>query len=98
MDACAMQISRLSRWLIVAAFGLALLTGFEDRRLGRPLEGQQIEIAREMAASSDWLVPRVNGAVYLIRPPLMNWITALSLKIFGSESVWAARLPSILAA
>jgi 4-amino-4-deoxy-L-arabinose transferase-like glycosyltransferase len=98
MNANAMNLPRLFHWLIIVAFALALLTGLENRRLGRPFEGSQIEVAREMVSSGDWLVPHLNGAVYLDRPPLMNWITALSLKIFGDESAWAARLPSILAA
>lgn len=52
----------------------------------------QAEAAREMAASGDWLTPRVNGVRYLEVSPLLTWSTAASYDIFGAAD-WAARLP-----
>lgn len=52
----------------------------------------QAEAAREMAASGDWLTPRVNGVRYLEVSPLLTWSTAVSYRIFGAAD-WAARLP-----
>ena len=85
------------RWLIVAAFALALLTGLGDRGLIEPDEGRYAEIAREMVVSGDWLVPHLNGIEHFQKPPVIYWTTAISLKLFGFNE-WAARLPSALAA
>ena len=87
----------LARWLIVAAFALALLTGLGDRGLIEPDEGRYAEIAREMVESGDWLVPRLNGIEHFQKPPVIYWATAICLKLFGINE-WAARLPSALAA
>ena len=92
-----MDRAPLVRWLIVAVFALALLTGLGDRGLIEPDEGRYAEIAREMAESGDWLVPHLNGVEHFQKPPVLYWATAASLKIFGVNE-WAARLPSALAA
>jgi 4-amino-4-deoxy-L-arabinose transferase-like glycosyltransferase len=53
--------------------------------------------ALHMLASGDWLVPRVGSDPYLRKPPLLNWVIALSCKLSGGTSEWAVRLPSVLA-
>jgi len=53
--------------------------------------------ALHMLASGDWLVPRVGSDPYLRKTPLLNWVIALSCKLFGGTSEWAVRLPSVLA-
>jgi 4-amino-4-deoxy-L-arabinose transferase-like glycosyltransferase len=53
--------------------------------------------ALHMLASGDWLVPRVGSDPYLRKPPLLNWLIALSCKLCGGTSEWAVRLPSVLA-
>ncbi|MCX6613570.1 MAG: glycosyltransferase family 39 protein [Acidobacteria bacterium] len=50
-----------------------------------------------MAAGEDWLTPRFLGRPLLVKPPLLQWLSAVSIKIFGSQ-LWALRLPGILAA
>jgi 4-amino-4-deoxy-L-arabinose transferase-like glycosyltransferase len=67
------------------------------RPLFRPDEGRYAEIPREMAASGDWLVPRLDGVVYVEKPPLQYWLTATSYRVFG-EHIWSARLVPGLAA
>ncbi|MCU6433230.1 glycosyltransferase family 39 protein [Undibacterium sp. Jales W-56] len=57
-------------------------------------EGLYAEISREMLQSGDWrqwIIPHLNGLVYMEKPPLLYWLTALSFAVFG-ESEWAARL------
>ncbi len=49
-------------------------------------------VAQEMAAGGGPIVPRFNGVPYFEKPPLVYWLTAASLRIFGNAS-WAARLP-----
>jgi 4-amino-4-deoxy-L-arabinose transferase-like glycosyltransferase len=62
---------------------------------GRPLfdpdEGRYAEIPREMLSGGDWVTPHLNGLLYLEKPPLQYWITALSLRCFG-ETEMAARV------
>lgn len=62
-----------------------------------PDEGRYAEIAREMLALRDWLIPQLNLLPYLEKPPLVYWLTAVSFKVFGFTAA-AARLPSALSA
>lgn len=52
-------------------------------------------VAQEMEISNDWLVPRFMGQVHLTKPPLVYWLEAGSLKLFG-ETYMAVRLPSAI--
>jgi Dolichyl-phosphate-mannose-protein mannosyltransferase len=45
-----------------------------------------------MAAGGSPIVPHFNGVPYFEKPPLVYWLTAASLAVFGRAS-WAARLP-----
>ncbi len=62
-----------------------------------PDEGRNAEVAREMLAAGEWLVPHYDGFAYLDKPPVLFWSEAASFKIFGL-SEFAARFPSALAA
>src|SRR5882672_1148141 len=65
--------------------GLALyVAGLGQRSLWAPDEGRYAEIPREMVATGDWLTPRLNGLVYVEKPPLQYWLTAASFQAFGS--------------
>jgi 4-amino-4-deoxy-L-arabinose transferase-like glycosyltransferase len=68
-----------------------------DAYLMDPDEGRYAEIAREMLALHDWLIPHLNRLPYLEKPPLVYWFTAASFKVFGFTA-FAARLPSALTA
>ncbi len=61
------------------------------RHLIKTDEGRYAEIAREMAASGDWLTPRLDGLKYFEKPPLQYWTTATAFSVFGPTE-WAARL------
>ena len=52
--------------------------------------------AIHMLRSGDWMVPRVGAEPYLRKPPLLNWLIAVSFKL-GGINEWTARLPSALA-
>ncbi len=54
-------------------------------------EGRYAEMAREMAATGDWITLRLNGIKYFEKPPLQNWMNALSFELFGLGD-WQARL------
>jgi 4-amino-4-deoxy-L-arabinose transferase-like glycosyltransferase len=60
------------------------------------VDAVQAQIARNMIRSGDWVTPRLDGIVYLEKPPLIYWLIAGSYKIFG-EHDWAARVPMVLA-
>lgn len=75
---------------------LALLWGFllllaTWRPLALPDEGRYGEIGRWMLVSGDWLVPRINGIPFFHKPPLLYWLEALSMGVFGAHP-WAVRL------
>ena len=60
-----------------------------------PDEGRYAEIAREMLVTHQYIVPHLDGVMYFEKPPLVYWLTALSLKVFGLNE-WGARLPNPL--
>lgn len=60
------------------------------------VDAVQAQIARNMLTSGDWVTARLDGVVYLEKPPLIYWLIAASYKIFGIHD-WAARIPMALA-
>ncbi len=53
------------------------------------------EIAREMLLRHDYVTPYIDGIRFFDKPPLMYWLAAASMHIFGPYD-WAARLPLAL--
>lgn len=60
-----------------------------------PDEGRYAEIPREMLERNDFITPTLNYVKYFEKPPLLYWLNAASIKLFGLNE-WAARLPSAL--
>src|SRR5438094_3072238 len=60
-------------------------------------EGRRILPAIEMLKTGDYVVPQVGSNPYFRKPPLVNWLVAMSFKFFGARNEWTARLPSALA-
>src|ERR1700729_1147559 len=54
-----------------------------------------IEIPREMLHRHDYVTPFINGVRFFDKPPLMYWMAAGSMRIFGPYD-WAARIPLAL--
>jgi 4-amino-4-deoxy-L-arabinose transferase-like glycosyltransferase len=54
------------------------------------------QVARVMLESGDWVTGRLNGVLYVDKPPLQVWAMAASFAVFGVHD-WAARLPLALA-
>ena len=81
---------RAALWagLVTLAASWFVLLGY--RELFNPDEGRYAEIPREMLVSGNWLVPHLNDLVYIEKPPLQYWATAVSYVLFGT-SVWSAR-------
>jgi 4-amino-4-deoxy-L-arabinose transferase-like glycosyltransferase len=59
-------------------------------------EGRRILPAVTMVETGNWLVPQVGSEPYFRKPPLVNWLVALSFKLTGLRNEWTARLPSAL--
>lgn len=57
-----------------------------------PDEPRYASIGREMARSGDWITPRLFGAGWFEKPPLLYWMIAIATKM-GFRDEWAARLP-----
>ena len=83
-------------FLAVLCFVLLYLGSIWLRPPFHPGETRELEIAREMLASGDWFVPRLNGFSCRETPILGVWVNALFMKWFG-ETPGAARLPEALA-
>ena len=89
-----MNRERPARALVAAMVTLLLVVWFANldaRRLIRPDEGRYAEIAREMAATGDFVTPRLNGIKYFEKPPLQYWATATAFRALGPDE-WTARL------
>jgi len=50
-----------------------------------------IEAAREMLIRHDYVTPYVDGIRFFDKPPLMYWMAAAGMKVFGPHE-WSARL------
>ncbi len=59
-------------------------------------EGRRILPAVRMIETGDYIVPRLGSTTYFRKPPLVNWLVAVSFKVFGVRNEWTARLPSAL--
>ncbi len=60
-------------------------------------EPRRALIARTMIESGDYLVPTLGGEIYTAKPPLFNWLIAISAALGGGLSELTARLPSAIA-
>jgi 4-amino-4-deoxy-L-arabinose transferase-like glycosyltransferase len=75
-------------WLLLTAW---------MRPLALPDEGRYVGVAWEMARSGEWLTPTLDGLPYFHKPPLFYWITAFSIRVFGSHE-WNVRIAPWLGA
>ena len=80
------------KWLYPAAallFSIVWFAQLGGRALYDPDEGRYAEIPREMLEGGDWVIPHLNGLVYLEKPPLQYWMTALAFESFGQSEATA---------
>ncbi len=60
-------------------------------------EPRRVLPAVSMLETGNWIVPMVCGEPFLRKPPLVNWLIAVSFKVSHTQNEWAARAPSVLA-
>ncbi len=48
-----------------------------------------------MTQDGDWLTPKLMGRMFLFKAPLLQWLSAISIKLFGLGLI-TVRLPSLL--
>lgn len=78
----------LSIWLFI----LSMI-----RPMSVPDEGRYADISRRMMETGDWLIPRLNDLPFMHKPPLLHWLTAALMEVFGPH-LWVARLVPMLSA
>lgn len=92
--------SGVNGWLrdllsLAVVLGIPFLQFLGGLPLIDPDEGRYAEIPREMLERGDLITPTLNYVQYFEKPPLLYWLNAASIKLFGL-SEFAARLPSAL--
>jgi 4-amino-4-deoxy-L-arabinose transferase-like glycosyltransferase len=76
-------------WVILQLGGLFTPGLLDD------VDSIYIQIAREMLQRHDFVTPTIDGIRFFDKPPLMYWMAAGSMHLFGVHD-WAARLPLAL--
>jgi len=90
------------RGFILAAASLAafVLLTYLPQISELPPRGEETRwatVAREMAASGDWIVPRQQGEPFYSRPPLGSWLIGIAARLRGELDIAAVRLPTVCA-
>ena len=90
---------RFESGLVVLFFAVVIFLGciLSPPALMDDVDAVQAQIARNMLASGDWTIARLDGVPYLEKSPLIYWLIAFSYRIFGVHD-WAARIPVALGA
>jgi 4-amino-4-deoxy-L-arabinose transferase-like glycosyltransferase len=85
----------VSLLIIFAAWAALQLGGLFSPGLLDDVDSVYIQIAREMLQRHDFVTPTIDGIRFFDKPPLMYWMAAGSMRVFGAHD-WAARLPLAL--
>jgi 4-amino-4-deoxy-L-arabinose transferase-like glycosyltransferase len=81
--------------ILIILSGVAFCYGISSYPIVDMNEGLYAEIAREMLALKDYIIPHLNYVPYLEKPPLLYWLIALSYKIFGINTFAARLVPTL---
>jgi 4-amino-4-deoxy-L-arabinose transferase-like glycosyltransferase len=85
-------------WFSVRAANAWLASGYVDPigHFGTQDEAFYSRVVIEMLRGGQWLTPTLLGRLAYFKPPLLYWVSATSVFLFGPTR-YAFRLPSILA-
>lgn len=88
---------RSIQWsVLVALWAVIYLATLQSPAFFDDADSIHAEAVREMAQTGDWVTLKINNGVrYLEKAPLMYWMSAASVSVFGL-SEWAIRLPVAL--
>lgn len=89
------MISQRSVLMILALCVITYLLGMTLVPLMDIDASQYASISREMLANKSYLKLYDLGIDYLDKPPMLFWLSVISMKLFGVHD-WAYRLPSLL--
>ena len=78
--------------LIGLAWAILQIGGLFTPGLLDDVDSVYIQIAREMLQRHDFVTPTIDGIRFFDKPPLMYWMAAGSMHLFGVHD-WAARIP-----
>ncbi|HEV2619880.1 MAG TPA: glycosyltransferase family 39 protein [Acidobacteriaceae bacterium] len=81
--------------LIVFAWLVLHIGGLFTPGLLDDVDSVYLEIARQMLRRHDFVTPYIDGIRFFDKPPLMYWLAAGSMHLFGVHD-WAGRLPLAL--
>lgn len=84
----------LSLLIMGLAVPLFILNGGSQSLAGCD-ESYYAQMARELLTSGSWLIPEFLGEPFFEKPPLLQWLVALSFRLYDINE-WSARLPGIL--
>jgi len=91
-------MNKSSAWIILALLCLVLfVAGLGSVPLMGMDESLYSDTARHMLASGDYVTPYYNNEPFFDKPPLVYWLMAGSMAVFGVNS-FAVRFPSAIAA
>jgi len=99
VDSPGSERRNAARGAWAAAILLVAVTTFAfqgSRGLWEPDEGFYANAIVELARGGSLLVPTVNGAVFLDKPPLLYWVGAIGVRLLG-EGEWGLRLANAIA-
>jgi 4-amino-4-deoxy-L-arabinose transferase-like glycosyltransferase len=94
-------VTRARLWLAVALFGAlaaGVFVGAATDVMWRSSEERCVSVVTAMVQSGDWLVPRIDGALRLQKPPLYYWIGASAVQLTGGPVLTTLRRVSGIAA
>src|SRR5919108_158765 len=80
--------------LVVALLAVPYNLGLQD--VVNVNEAQRLLPPVEMLERGDWVVPTIDGELYLAKPPLVYWLIGASYLASGSRSPLAGRVPVAL--
>ena len=87
------MIFRIASWFLII---FACFYGIGSYALLDNNEGLYASIARDMLEHGRFIIPHLNGVPYLEKPPMLYWLMAASMAIFG-ENEFAVHLVPALA-
>src|SRR5208337_4167788 len=82
--------------VLIGLWSVIFITPIARPALFDDADSFHAEAVREMVLSGDWVTLRINiGIRYMEKAPLMYWLAALSVTVFGLHD-WTIRLPLTL--